>query len=344
MSKSILVASLDENYLMNLVTKMFCELDEYIDIKIITNYEYLLNYINGGYATEQILIIGSDFFYDTISYVSFENVVILSDDENKIGIYEKYVYIYKFLNVDSLYDSIINQTSLKELTDKIFSKETSVVALYSPVGGSGKTTFAYGLCYAFAKAYKKVLYVNVENLQAFGYLFDSKKTIDIDTEKKISNQDEYVVNSIKKNIQNCGFDFIPPLRLSMYAIGITIKNYSYMIDELKASKEYDFIVIDMPSDFNCETSTIIGKANKVINVITQEQSAAYRMNKMLDNVEVSDNDKFLFICNKYQQLMENYLDTSLIKEYVEFMPEVMTANAMSDKLLNKLEHIAIYCM
>ncbi len=344
MSKSILAAALDENYLMNLVTKMFHELDDNIEITIITNYEYLLDYINNGYSMEQILIISSDMFFNTISYSSFESVVVLSDGEDQTGVYEKYIYINKFMNVDSMYDSIINQTSLREISEKLFTKETSIVAVYSPVGGSGKTTFAYGLCYAFAKAYKKALYVSVDSLQSFGYLFKEPQVIDLDVEKKISGQDEYIANAIKKNIQNMGFDFIPPLRLSMYALGISIKNYAYMINEIKASNEYDFIVIDVPSDFNSEIASIIGKADKVITISTQDIAASYKTRKMLDNMDVSDSKKFLFICNKYQQLMENFLDVGLVKEYVEFMPELINGDDITEKLINRLEHIAIYCM
>lgn len=344
MSKSILMVGLDENYLMNLGAKFLHELDDNIDINIVTNYEYLLSYVNDGYSTEQILIISSDMFYDTIVYTSFENVVVLSDGEDQTGIYEKYIYVNKFMNVDALYDSVVNQTTLKDLSDKLFIKETSVVAVYSPIGGSGKTTFAYGLCYAFSKAYKKVLYINVDSLQAFGYLFNSQKTIDVDVEKMILTQDEYIANAAKRNIQNVGFDYLPPLRLSMYALGISMKNYAYMIGEIKASNEYDFIVIDMPSDFNCETASIIAKANKVINIITQDNASAYTTKRMLENMDTSDTEKFLFICNKYQQLSESSLDSGLIKEYVEFMPELINENNMSSKLINKLEHIAVYCM
>lgn len=353
MSERILLAAGDENYLMTLALKFHAELDDNIELNVISDYGYLEGCVNGGYTNEKILIIGKEFFYNTLNYSVFESIIVLDESEENVSVFQNYISVNKFANVDVIYDCVVGQTSLKETARRLSTKGTSVIAVYSPIGGAGKTTMAYGLCYAFSKTFKKCLYVSLDSLQAFGHLFGRQETLPAEMEKHITNQEEGLADGIRTSIKNAVFDYLPPARMSMYALGLSIKNYAYLINEIKNTNEYDYIVVDMVSDLQSDTATIIGQADKVVCIGLQDYASVCRMERLVSCVDTSDGNKFLFVCNKYQQLAKNFFleeegketgSPCLMKEYIDFVPENNPDGGVPDALLKKIELFSVYCM
>ncbi len=351
MVKRILVALEDESYGMSLAMKFYSELDDNIFVILVTDLEYLRSYINGGFSSDNIAIVGSEFYQQGINFSIFENLVILSDEETESSSLEATtIHINKYLGVNYIYESVIGRTTLKQVVKSNNIKTTSVIAVYSPVGGSGKTTIAYGISYALTKTYKKVLYVNMEELQAFGYLFENVEYMDIDMEKKISQEDGELSFYTDRITKKWVFDYIPPTRMPMPALGLTKKNYIHMIEEIKNTNEYDYIVVDMTSNFSVDEATVINHSNKTVCVVTQDESSQYRMKRLLEGMDTSDTSKFMFVCNKYQNTAHNQpgsIDEQgicHIKEYIDFIPEMWRGSQVTENQIKRFEQIALLCM
>lgn len=353
MAKRILFSSKDESYLMSLALKFYAKLDENIEVTIVTDFGYLSEYINGGFATEKILVIDKEFYFDTLNYSVFETVIVLDENQENNSLFNNNVIcINKFMSTDYIFDCITSHTILKEEVLKHTSKDTKVIAIYSPIGGVGKSTVAYGICCAFAKAYKRALYVNINGLQDFGDIFNSVGSVSTKIERYISYQDEKLKDELGELTEKYIFDYIKPIRMSMFSVGISLKNYGYLIDLFVKSKEYDYIVLDMISEFNKETITLIGQSDKVICVGQQDKQSAFRFKKMIDNIDTSDSNKYLFVCNKYDRRKENHLcdlngnirGNCFIKEYIDFVPETTDISGITNCVINQIEQVTAYCM
>ena len=353
MARRILLSSKDENYLMNLALKFYTKLDENVQITIITDYIYLAEYVNGGFSSEEILVIDKEYYFSSLNYSIFETVVVLDDNQAEdCVVCENVIAINKFANVGYIYDCITAHTSLKEEVMKYTSKDTKIISIYSPIGGAGKTTLAYGICCTLSKAYKRVLYVNIDGLQDFGCMFNTQENINSNLERCISSQDESLKERLAEITGKYIFDYVKPTRMSMFSVGISLKNYIHMIDEIRGCKEYDYIVVDMVSEFNKEIATIISQSNKVLCVGLQDKNSAFRFRKLIDNIDTSDEKKFMFVCNKYERLEENHLcdytgkikGNCYVKEYIEFKPEMLYKDTIDDSLMNQIEQVTVHCM
>ncbi len=351
MVKRILVALEDESYGMSLAMKFYAELDDNVFIILITDLEYLKAYVNGGFANDNIIIVGSEFYYQDINFSVFENIIILSEEESELSALEATtIHINKYQGMNFIYESIIGRTSLKQIVKSNNIKPTSVISVYSPVGGSGKTTVAYGISYALTKAYKKVLYVNMEELQAFGYLFENAEYMDRDMEKKISQEDGELSLYTDRITRKWVFDYVPPTRMPMPALGLTKKNYIHMIEEFKNTNEYDYIVVDMTSNFSVDEATMISHSNKTVCVVMQDESSMFRMRRLVESMDTSDASKFLFLCNKYGQTNNTQLKdideqgVYHIKEYIDYIPELARKSIITENQIKRFEQIALLCM
>ena len=98
MVKRILVALEDESYGMSLAMKFYAELDDNVFIILITDLEYLKAYVNGGFANDNIIIVGSEFYYQDINFSVFENIIILSEEESELSSLEATtIHINKYM-------------------------------------------------------------------------------------------------------------------------------------------------------------------------------------------------------------------------------------------------------
>lgn len=352
MNGKMIIACKDEDYLMMLVQKFYYELDSNININAISDYEYLLQYMNNEKMEERLLILGREYYLDNLDVSKFDCIVLLDENEKLMNVVNgKFLVINPFLKIDVIYDFITSQTPLKEVVEKNNKKDTELIAVYSPIGGSGKTTVAYGLCIAFSKAYKKVLYINPGTLQDFGYLFNNPECLEPRVERMIARQDAETVASLMEEIRNYGFDFVPPTRMSLATLDIRLKDYVYVITELKRINQYDYIVVDMMSELSVEMAQIIGQADQIICVGLQSEYSAFRMKRFLQNIDGSDLSRYLLICNKYNRQVKDYINEVTdedilikVKEYIDYMPDMEQTNKISDYMLKALEQISMHCI
>ncbi len=351
MVKRVLVVLDDESYGMSLAMKFYSELNDNIFITLITDVEYFKAYVNGGFANDSIIVVGREFYNQDVNFSVFENIIILSEEDTDTGSLEaRTIRINKYKGMNFIYESIIARTTLKQIIKNNNIKSTSVISVYSPVGGAGKTTVAYGISYALTKAYKRVLYINMEELQAFGYLFENAEYMDIEMEKKISQEDEELSFYTDRITKKWIFDYVPPTRMPLPAVGLTKKNYIHMIEELKNTNEYDYIVVDMTSNFSVDEATMINHSNKTVCVVMQDYSSTYRIKRLLESMDTSDTSKFLFLCNKYKHNSNgnpqgaDELGGYHIKEYIDFIPELEKKSIVTENQIKRFEQIALLCM
>lgn len=352
MNGKVLIACRDEDYLMMLAEKLYFELDNSIQVNAISDYEYLSRYISQEKVEEQILILGQEYYSDNPELSKFDCIVLLDENEKMMHVINsRVVAINPFLKLDAIYDFIISQTLLKDILEKTKKKDTRLIAVYSPVGGSGKTTVAYGLAMAFAKAYKKVLYINPGPLQDFGFLFQNPDSLEPKLERMIAKQDGETISLLLEAIRNYGFDFLPPARMSFATLGISLKDYVYAITELKRINRYDYIVIDMMSEFNVEMAQIIGQADRIVCIGLQDAYSAFRMKRFLDNIDAADMSRYIFLCNKYDAKRKDYITEGAgaegsikIKKYIPYMTDLEQADKLTEAMKEILEQVSILCI
>lgn len=352
MNKAIIIACRDSEFAMMLTEHFFRELDDSIKIHVITDYNFLLNYVNSSSVEEGMIILGKEYYVANLDISGFDMVVLLDENEKLIKVYNPhFITINPYLKLDVIYDYIMNQTPLRQVAEEKNKKNTKLIAVYSPIGGAGKTTVAYGLCMAFSKTYKKVLYINVNAVQDFGYLFDESAYMSQKLEWMIAKQSPDINKNLSGAVQNYGFDYLPPTKMSLTTLGIALKDYIYIVEELKRINKYDYIVVDMVSELSIETVQIIGKADQVICVGLQDRQSVYRLNQFLLNIDMEDEVRYLFLCNKYNPANMDYMNDALkehhisgVKEYIEAVPDMETGNQMPASVMEALERISMHCI
>lgn len=305
---TVVMVDQDENYLAPLELKFLDEYPDTVDIRMISDIQYLHEYFSSPHEID-ILIIQEELYTAEIEKHNIKNVFLLCEElvcESTSNFNVN--IIYKYTSVREIFTIIKN--NLQELGDKT-SEGCKLITIYSPVGGSGKTTIALGITAALAQMNKKVLYIDTSTIQSFDIFFENSQWMPKDFSRFIMARDESVLTKLNMFCGNNGFDYFLPMQQSISSQRITVKDYIGLIDVLKRESDYNYIIVDTSSDFTVDKSQLMGISNFVLTVLEQDKVSSIKLERLLNNIDASDRNKFLFVCNRYEKEIANYLPNIL---------------------------------
>ena len=240
-----------------------------------------------------------------------------------------------------IYDEIIGKIKLTEGLPQE-KKQTETIMIYSPAGGTGTSTLSLIIAETIAKRHKRVLYLSTENIQSLSVYLGSEHFMSKELERKIALKAFDAVSELKNELVEAGgVYYVPPIRQAAAVLGIREEHYIHLIQKIRESNDFDYIVVDTDSGLTSEKVSMMVCADRVAVVAAQDRISAKKLDIFLDNIDCSDTGKFMFICNKYRGEKENNLTNStmknscIVKQYVEFYDDVdIDAAAESDSVQN----------
>ncbi len=334
---TIVIADEDEGYLSPLEIKFVEEMTDAAEIITITDREYFEKYFSTPRKID-ILIINEEFYSDSLIKHNIDNTFILKENED---VHSENNEIYKYTSVKDIYDEIIGKIKLTEGLPQE-KKQTETIMIYSPAGGTGTSTLSLIIAETIAKRHKRVLYLSTENIQSLSVYLGSEHFMSKELERKIALKAFDAVSELKNELVEAGgVYYVPPIRQAAAVLGIREEHYIHLIQKIRESNDFDYIVVDTDSGLTSEKVSMMVCADRVAVVAAQDRISAKKLDIFLDNIDCSDTGKFMFICNKYRGEKENNLTNStmknscIVKQYVEFYDDVdIDAAAESDSVQN----------
>lgn len=321
---SMLLVDADERYVERMAMKFLEGMEDEIQLEIITDMNYLKEYAATPRKID-VLIINEGCITEDIAKQNIKLTIVLKEEETfeeQKGAYG----IYRYSNLQEIYYKVqgkMNHTFAE--SDNVDRKQdTNLILVYSPIGGSGKTTVAMGVSLALSQMGKKVLYVNAETIQNFQSFLNDKQYISNGFERHLAIHEDGLLSYLNGAVGTEEFDYIRPTRHSTLSYGIKQEDYLYFFDKLIPARFYDCVVVDVASTLDTFTCAMMEKSNRVMIVLNQSALATYKAERLLENIDYSDHNKFIFICNKYKNIEDNHLLTSdllgkcTITEYVDY--------------------------
>lgn len=330
----VIIADEDENYIIPLQFKFVTDFFNKIDLEIITDRAYFDEFFSKPQNAE-ILIVSDNLYDSSLQRHNIQNIFVMMEIPDDGGTGELNINrIYKYTSVKEIFNEIVGKSSEALDVDGAEKKETQLVLVTSAAGGVGKTTVGMGVAACLAKNYKKVLYLNASRLQNFQFLLDnSEPIISQEVYSKLYNPTERVYQDIKHVIMKELFSYLPAFKAGIMSMGIDYSIYEKIAVSAKASKEYDYIVIDAESTFDMYKTNLIDVSDNVIIVTDQSLNSVYATNSLISNISVTDTDKYIFACNKFDKDKYNALilpevDVKFtINEYVKYDDNIVGKKA-----------------
>ena len=307
----IIIADTDVNYIQSLQLKFIEEFFEKIDLEIITERKYFDELFSVPQKAE-ILVVSEDLYESSLQRHNISKVFLMVEQDENDGTEELNVNkIFKYSSIKEIFNEILGKSAYVLNVESDEKQEHQIIVVTSASGGVGKTTVAMGLSASLAKNYKKVLYINSEQLQTFQYLLKNQTPIaSTEVYAKFVREKEEAYKEVKYLIRTEIFSYLPPFKAALMSLGMSVDIYSTLAAAAKKSGDFDFVVIDTDSVFDNKKAKLLSMADKVIFVTNQNKMSVMATNVLAENINGINSEKYFYICNNFEENKENTLSMS----------------------------------
>ncbi|WP_432663219.1 AAA family ATPase [Wukongibacter baidiensis] len=308
----LIIADMDEAYVESIANYITNNHSQRFQVTCFTKQDFLFDYFSKNKKKIDILLLCPEWYTDSFPDEMVNTPIILSR-----GIFDMEIndwdVINKYQKGDRLVSNIIDCFAERNPNKYCIvdgEKGTKVVAIYSPIGGCGKTSIAIGLGIKAAEGGKTVFYLNLEDIQSTPYYFNCE------TRQNFSNM-LYYIKENKKNItmkiegiRNTDFQynihyFSPPDNI-MDLNETSPDEIKSLLYELKISNNYDLIVVDMSSDIDERNLSTLKSSDQIILVNPHDSLAMMRVDCFMKELDIFSKrnkvdllEKITIALNKY---------------------------------------------
>lgn len=304
----VIIADEDKNYIIPLQFKFVKDFFNQIDLEIITDQEYFYELFARPQKAD-ILIISNELYDSTLQKHNIANIFVMLEQYEEGGTEDLNINkMFKYTSIKEIFSEIVGKSAGALNIESNEKKETQIVLVTSAAGGVGKTTLAMGVAACLTKNYKRVLYLNASRLQSFQHMLDNDTAVlSPEIYTKLSNPTKQVYSDIKHVIRKEIFSYLPAFKAALMSVGLKYSIYEQMTLSAKISEDFDFIVIDAESTFDEDKTRLLDIADKVIVVTEQSVNAVRATNALISNINGTNSDKYVFVCNKFKKDTYNAL-------------------------------------
>lgn len=276
----LVIASPDDRMATMLVLKLLQQLGDQAVYEVFTDEKLFREYMNVTRSVD-VLIVSDHWSFTRSDEQRIRCEIGLSGDGNAAAIAE---------------------TAVKYCRDRMnaWKEGTRILMVYSPVGGSGKTSLSLGLAENLSRMGHKVLYIDAEYLQTFQFWLGEEEAL-VGNGLLAGEETLDYWRDIQPLTRNRGFDYLLPFGESLADMKLDYTIFWHIVLCAKQSGVYDYIVLDTDSSWNSSKESLAALSDQVLILGDEREDSCFKSDRLKERI-ASEEAKYLFICNEYPPL------------------------------------------
>lgn len=303
-SLQIVLGDYDQRYVQKLSSYLMNHQNHHFSVKTFSEVSHLKSHLQNN--PTDILLITEDFYLKLEAV--FPMAILLVEHAISSAL-KSLPSIRKYQSGDQIIHQFMNYytlTSNKELIGHIEKGGTKLWGIYSPSGGSGKTTLALALAQAFALRGHSTLFLSLEEIASYARLFECDGQTSISDllyhAKKRTDNLLMKLEGIKRVDKTTELKFIPPPIYPQDMLTFEDEDWRYLIDQLLNYSSFENIVLDFTSELSTRNLWLMSQCKKLL---------------VLTNLSFIQNCKVEAFLQVYKEHPNTILTVNLTKPIVE---------------------------
>lgn len=309
MNISLAVADSDRDY----VSRLSEVLQQYKDlsISVFTSGEKLQSAIENDRF--DIVLFNPDISEERIRLAGARlGICLYSSDCKNTGLYADCVKILKYQRVSNIYKGILREYADKagysvELGNRI---STKILAVYSPVGGAGKSTVALAIACKLKAVGNSVLFVSTEQLESTAVVNPYEEDGVIALIETV-NRENVNFKAKMTAISRHGLDDIEYItgftRFVDYE-AVTGEELDKVFRAIKKDSDYQYVVIDMDSNLDIRNRKVFELADQILLVEKPGELPNRKMELFVQQIIVQEHKRKMFRLHNFAENNSVYFE------------------------------------
>lgn len=255
-----------------------------------SDQQILQEYIDHGHAIDLLLI--SPDLHESVMNLADDVLIVLLEDDILSDDDRTFPGVYRYQRLSQLLSNLIglyyehNEAAERQL---VRSKQAKVISVYSPVGGTGKTTVAANLSKQLALNGSKVFYLNLETINSSGLFFSSEEdnpSLQIfyyaksDFKQLLSK-----IETLKKHDAYAMVDYFDIEINAEEMLEMRGEEVKRIINGIVKTGEYNYIIVDLDSSLHERNRTALTESDNILWIMTNDNQSILKTKALLDKEE-----------------------------------------------------------
>ncbi len=264
-----------------------------------------------------MLLISATSMDEEIEECGVKEIILLSEGTIPPD-YSSYPSIYKFKSAESIVSEVLEKFIEIE-TDKesliVQKGKAKVTGVYSPVGRSGKTTFAIALAQILSEGHK-TLFISFEEFAVFQNEMETTSPGNLaDLMYYFKQNPESVSIKLQAIVQKVNsLDYVSPIYYARDLRETTTEEWKKLLDHISAVTSYEYIVLDI-GDMIGDLLSMLDYCDQIFMPTVDDKLSEMKINKIETVILQSDKEKLLdkIIKTKAPQPDNHYMEERWIE-------------------------------
>ena len=283
----------DKSYLSRVVTAFGTRYAEKIEIYSFTDPDVALQTLSSAKID---VLLASDSFDIDVSKLPTRCAFAYLVDSVGISTLNEQRAICKFQKADLIYKQILSVYSEKAsriIGFRMNDDKSTTLAFISPSGGVGTSSMAAACAIHFAAQKKKVLYLNLEKFGSADVFFSGQgqftlRDIIFALKSGKTNLPLKLESCVKQDRRGVYFYSAPKIALDM--MELSPKDTKQLINELKLTGEYDYIILDMDFSLSKDYLDIYRQVHALIMVGNGSESSNLKITRAYEALSILEHN------------------------------------------------------
>lgn len=295
MAINIVIADKHEEYVRRLTSYIKKNYGDTYEIETFNSQTDLVKRISKGKC--EILLVSPGLYDPALYLKNIKLPVVLLGEEPFQPVDKMKWQISKYTRISSLL------TYLDEKLEEVERNRPIVYGVFSPAGGVGKSTMALAAALAYVQQGKKVLYVNLEEMDGTGMFFEEKPTIPKEVANK-KQEDQYdaflstgILQDPQSKIMYLKRDLLGMHQQTREVLALLIER---MIDQELAN----IVMIDFGTASSELSEELLSNVDYLLLVSNAQTHAVYKLSQWLEQMYAKEEikEKVRLIINEAKEV------------------------------------------
>lgn len=218
---------------------------------------------------------------------------------------ERCIVMSKFCTIreimDVMEELLASYNKEEEIQKETLNKKPlKVIAVYSPIGGCGKSLITLGLGRKLRKLDQSVLIIGCDEMQSISGFLDSEEFADPLLAEMMRQPGVDIYWNILQNVEYEGeVRYLLPFEKPLSAMGIGADEMESLVKLIKEKQDFNYVILDLGSALNTTTRKLLHQSDSIVLITEPNSVSVKKMKKLVNNASLLPDCKCFMIANQH---------------------------------------------
>ena len=334
---NLVVVDSDYEYVRSIEEGIIRRYADKVDVRIITDEAYMETWFEEKREIDVLIVDQNHYGAYLNEHAIQQTFLMIPEIDIEQSLPRNVSVMVKYLPETELFEAVNDAFARIDLQsvdpDGASRHETRVVAVYSPIGGCGKSLVSIGLARKLRMLEQKVLLIGCDDVQSFSVFGDLDLHADVHLAEQLRDPGEDTYWTILQNLAAGEVTYLKSFDRAPHALGVGRTQWKSFVRLMKEKGDFDYLILDIGSRVDEAGRELMNQADEIVLITEPNLMATKKVQRIAGDPDILPQKKCFLISNNYHMDGKRFSEDALFDQLSAYTNWV---NALEDPMFYRL--------